>query len=947
MSMYTRIIDLQKMNAAWKRVKRNHPASGVDHVSYQDFENNRKAELRQLQIELQEHRYTCLPVKNIVLYKSEKERTVSIFTMRDKVVQQSLANELAKIYEEKLSGRAFAYCQGKSALHAAEEIEEAVKQYSYFLKLDIQKFFDCINQQKLLAMLRNEIKEEDVLELILSSMRAKVLNQESGELSVNDRGIHQGSSLAPLLSNLYLIDFDAKIEQQADFYVRYADDILILGNESEQLEELRNEISAFLGALDLKLSPSKSEAGMVKHGFEYLGFAFSCRGRSITEKAEHSLRDRLEEMWLTSVNLSVEEKLQRGTEIVGGWEQYYRMERTPSGILEYAVSLFMSQYKDEAFAKTIQKDRFAYENYYQDLLEWFLAYWQKNGETDNIRKEYEQFFGCADKDREIVIPQDSPLFTELFDLYKKLLVYPTAQIYEELTQLYSDWNCYNKAEFLAKKAEEYRKTPQEETGILAFQKNMDVEWNPDSDALQLYLSLFVGREDVYAVEKYDNGQRKISMVYEALTDEVVKKHIAGLITAETYIQRPNATVSFMVIDLDISKKTLLQFTDGTAEFQQYLEKTLLYAQKLRKILHQMGLQAYVEFSGYRGYHLWVFFNEWIPARYVNMLQDYLEEQIRESVRQEEQEGIQIEFFPNKARIKQGKAGQCMKLPYGVHIKSAKQSYFVATDSQPVGDMDVFMKNIARHSLKHIKRVLGKRNNSNRDRGETADTPKEVDRDLSQFGVLDSHVEAVLTQCNLMRYLCQKARTTGYLGHFERLSVLYVFGHLGDNGKSFVHTVMEFTLNYQYHITEKFIQRLPEKPISCIKLRDQYKTLTAEYGCSCHFKRSQNCYPSPVLHAMKIADIDNGDITIPTSRTLSKNVEKQVCQELSDVQHVQELARNILELKRQKRGIDKNIVKYEKELQKIFDNAKVDCMEIDMGLLVRRRKDAGYEWGIEL
>mgnify|MGYP006074156915 FL=1 len=90
----------------------------------------------------------------------------------------------------------------------------------------------------------------------------------------------------------------------------------------------------------------------------------------------------------------------------------------------------------------------------------------------------------------------------------------------------------------------------------------------------------------------------------------------------------------------------------------------------------------------------------------------------------------------------------------------------------------------------------------------------------------------------------------YLSHFERLSVLYVFGHKGDEGKEFVHTVMGFTLNYQYSITQKFITKLPEKPVSCVKLREQYKLITAEYGCNCNFKRTKNCYPSPVLHAIK-------------------------------------------------------------------------------------------------
>lgn len=159
--------------------------------------------------------------------------------------------------------------------------------------------------------------------------------------------------------------------------------------------------------------------------------------------------------------------------------------------------------------------------------------------------------------------------------------------------------------------------------------------------------------------------------------------------------------------------------------------------------------------------------------------------------------------------------------------------------------------------------------------------------------------------------------------------------------------MSHTLNYQYHTTERFIERIPAKPVSCIKLREQYKQVTAEYGCSCTFKRSKNCYPSPVLHAIALSNHVDTGVTLPTSRTLTKENEKKVLDEINIYKKVQELANKILEMKKQKRGIDAAILKIEKELEKIYDNAKVDCLEMEMGMLVRRRTEKGYEWLIEI
>lgn len=475
------------------------------------------------------------------------------------------------------------------------------------------------------------------------------------------------------------------------------------------------------------------------------------------------------------------------------------------------------------------------------------------------------------------------------------------------------------------------------------------DYQYSEEDIHIYMSLFIGREDMYAKESMKNGNhRYMQNTFEPITEEVVRQHLEGKITAASYIQRPNATVNYLVIDIDISKKILLQYSRGSTEFDQYLKRAAAVAENIKRIFSKLGLQTYMEFSGYRGYHLWLFFEEWIPVRYVNLMEDFISAEMTKLEILENSGDIQVEFFPNKAHVRTDKPGQCVKLPYGVHTISGSISYFVDKSLAPVSDIGKYIRNITKYSLKIVKKVLGTSMNT----GENSVITERknsipVENDLSGFDDLEDSVRIVLQQCSLMRYLCQKARKTGYLGHFERLSILYVFGHLGDEGKIFVHTVMEFTLNYQYHITEKFISRLPDKPVSCIKLREQYKTITAEYGCNCNFKRTKNCYPSPVLHAIKATGGEPDGITVPISRTLTKEREKQVYDEINIHKKVQDMSSRIVELKKQKRGIDKSIEKMERELEKVFDNEQVDCMEIEMGLLVRRKKDTRYEWFIEL
>ena len=951
MSLYNKIIDLQKLNMAWQHVKRNHPADGVDNVTYEEFDEKKKVELYNLYLELKNHSYESLPAREVVMYKGTKARTIALFCMRDKVVQQSLAYELNQIYDDKFSESVYAYRTGKSALNAVEQIEQATAEYSWALKLDIEHFFDSINHEKLISMLHKVIAEEDVLELIKDIIRAKALDTATGELRIKERGVYQGSGIAPILSNIYMMEFDRIISDKADFYIRYSDDILILGRSEAELKQLENTVYNILSSLELGIQNDKSELTSIDRGFKYLGYEFDCSGKCIPEKAEHNLEMRLEDMWFAEINTPIDIKLKKGSEILGGWEQYYRGKRIPGSMLEYAVVLYMTKDKEQVRDKIIAM-RFDYVNVHKDLMEYFVGIWSRWSLSDYVRREYEQFLQILNLDKDNNIDSSSALHEELLRYLSKVTIHPAVEDYDNLIQLYSDFHCYNKALYLHKQRALMLDMSNTGNAIMYSKANSDGVNNyrySDTDIVN-YMNLFVAREDVYARESGDNSRRKFETVYEALTDNEVKQHLDGQLTVATYIQRSNSTVSYMVFDIDVSKKIMLSYSFGSPEFESYINKAADTAAALRKCIGNTGIQSYVEFSGCRGYHVWVFFTEWIPVRYVNMLQDcYLKKMAQKSLIVSDD--IQIECFPNKAHVRSGKMGQCIKLPYGIHSKSGKCSYFLDNDGRSVEDIGKFLKDVARYSLRTLKTIIGSHieaeANDNEGMVHANKRLATFDKELEGYGKPGHAIEEVLRGCTLMRYLCEKAKNTGYLNHFERLSVLYVFGHIGDEGKGFVHTVMEFTLNYQYDITEKFIKRLPAKPVSCIKLRDQYKTVTAEYGCNCNFKRTKNCYPSPVLHAIKKSDDSIDSITMPTSRTLTKEKEKQIYDELNIHKKVQDMSNRIVELKKQKRGIDKSIVKLESELERIFDNAGIDCMEIEMGLLVRRKVENGYEWLVEL
>lgn len=936
MGLFSKVIDQQKLTEAWNRVKRNKPAPGVDEMTWEDFDGNRKQNIRQLNIELSEHKYESLPVKLVPLYKGEKVREVSLYTMRDKVVQQSLASELVRMYDGLMSPSTYAYRPGRAALQAIDHLNSMIgkENFHWALKADIKSFFDYIMLPKLYQILGERIKESDVIELIRRCCEAPSLGKD-GALTKKTRGVYQGSGIAPVLSNIYLMQFDHEVVQKCRCYVRYSDDILVLGETEQELVEIRNFMGVYLEKLGLTLHEDKTKIVPLTERVDFLGYTLGKDGKQIPAKAEENLSTSLEDVFFNR-KTTLQEKLKKGSEILNGWEQYYKDQRPIGSIQEFVVVVYMMQNHVDGKLDFLRETRRKFTNVSQSICEYMAKFWNMHDRLDDALWEYEQFFELTGLDGEQKIA-DPERFLSYFE---ELIVREQEEIWTELMQEYSDAGAYNRAAAIMKKIERLKTRPAvpdlsgEAAGAEADAirpGQMTGEW------LAAYSALFVARDDVYGEEEILAGnKRQVVPKLEPLTDEVLKTHFSGKKTIASYVQRTNQTVKYLVIDVDVSKRLLLMGAEQE-QIRKYLPRAAERAAEVLKILERMGLHGYVENSGYRGYHIWVFFTEWIPVRYVVMLEDVLEEKLEKT-----DDDISIEFFPNRSRIRNGSYGQSIKLPGGMHIKSGKRSGFCNEQFEPVEMSYEFLTGIAKYTLMAVKKILGTMSGT-----EKEPKKRELSLELEGFAELPPSVKVVLEKCNLVRYLCQKAQTTGYLSHFERLTILYVFGHLGEEGKTFVHTVMEFTLNYQYHVTEKFIQKLPAKPVSCVKLRDQYKQITAEYGCSCNFRRTKNCYPSPVLHALKNSSDVADDITIPTSRTLTKKVEEKVIEEINIHKKVQDLAVRIVEMKKQKRGVEKKIQKVENELETIYDQAGVDCLEVDMGMLVRRKKGQGYEWLIEI
>ena len=468
--------------------------------------------------------------------------------------------------------------------------------------------------------------------------------------------------------------------------------MLILGRTKAELTELLTEISLRLQQLHLRLNEEKTCCVSVDQGIEFLGYHFDRNGRSTPAKAQMNLASRLETMWLINKEMPLTDKLQKVIEITGGWEQYYRDPHEVTSILEYASLVYACG--DNADKERQLADlRLQLVNEYQDILQYLAAFWKRSCNKFLELFEYEQYYqvpdgltndgiyrkdaadnaqvtengtageaGEATEDKaagvdnsafgsnaEQLMREYGSRVNDLLALYSQYRIAASGDQAIELMQMYTDLKHYNAASFWMKEKERLERTDNASGGgqapsvMSANDENVDLVYNDQTP--EKVLSAFTGREDIYTRETTGGIRgRQLVQQLQPLTKGLLREHLRGGLTIATYIQRPNATVHFIVFDVDISRKVLLQMHENNEDTvttkESYLQKAYQKARDICHLLEQMGLKGYIEFSGNRGYHVWLFLTEWITVKYARMFCDIVDAKLQRD------EDITIEYFPN-------------------------------------------------------------------------------------------------------------------------------------------------------------------------------------------------------------------------------------------------------------------------------------------------------------
>ena len=330
------ILERANMWAALQRVRQNKGAPGVDGMTVDQAGRYLKRHWLKIRAAILDGTYQPLPVRRKEISKPDGGvRLLGIPAVIDRVIQQAIAQVLGYIWEPRFSDSSFGFRPGRSQHDAIEHAKSLIEQgYRNIVDLDLEKFFDRVNHDRLMSRLATRIADKRVLALIRRYLNSGILI--GGLVSPTEEGVPQGGPLSPLLSNVVLDELDKELERRGLRFVRYADDCVIYVRSHRSACRVKESVSRFITKrLKLKVNEAKS-AVSYPWWRKYLGFSFtSTRGNTrirIHSKSFRRFKKRVHEITGRSRGRSLWQVIQELNDYIRGWWAYYRHTETYSFI---------------------------------------------------------------------------------------------------------------------------------------------------------------------------------------------------------------------------------------------------------------------------------------------------------------------------------------------------------------------------------------------------------------------------------------------------------------------------------------------------------------------------------------------------------------------------------------------------------------------------------------
>jgi RNA-directed DNA polymerase len=330
------VCERENCKQALARVKANKGSAGVDGMTVQQLPEYLKEYWPAIREQLLSGTYGPQPVKRVEIPKPDGGvRKLGIPTVLDRFIQQAVMQVLQRKWDRTFSEYSYGFRPGHSAHQAVEQAQEYIAAgYRWVVDLDLEKFFDRVNHDKLMAKIAERMSDKRLLKLIRTFLRAGVM--EGGLVSPVDEGTPQGGPLSPLLSNIVLDEFDRELERRGLRFARYADDCNVYVGSRRAGERVMESITRFL-TTKLKLKVNQQKSAVARPGErKFLGFSFTNAGvskRRIAPKAVDRFKERVRELTSRTRGVSMDRMAEELARYFRGWIGYFGRCETPTVLL--------------------------------------------------------------------------------------------------------------------------------------------------------------------------------------------------------------------------------------------------------------------------------------------------------------------------------------------------------------------------------------------------------------------------------------------------------------------------------------------------------------------------------------------------------------------------------------------------------------------------------------
>ena len=324
------VFDKDNIEKAKKQVYANKGSAGVDGVTVYELDNYIYLHLEEIKEKVYKRKYKPTPVKRVEIPKENgKKRQLGIPTVIDRVIQQAIVQRLSPVFEREFSDKSYGFrpnrCCEQAIIKALELFNDG---YDWIVDLDLERFFDTVNHDKLTMLISKKIEDGNLISLIRAYLDSGVMI--NGKYEDTLVGTPQGGNLSPLLSNIMLNELDKELEKRGLNFVRYADDCLILVGSKKAAERVMKSIIDFIEyKLKLKVNAEKSRITRPTD-VKYLGFGFFKNKEERYEPIPHTksiqkLERKLKTLTCRSWSVSLDYRIKKINEVVRGWVNYFKI----------------------------------------------------------------------------------------------------------------------------------------------------------------------------------------------------------------------------------------------------------------------------------------------------------------------------------------------------------------------------------------------------------------------------------------------------------------------------------------------------------------------------------------------------------------------------------------------------------------------------------------------